>query len=211
MKIYIHRLGKTYGAYSRESIERFIIDGLVDNQDLGWTSGLDEWTPVCEILRFNLTQSSWLKKALETGDEESSFEIVHWICEHCGLKPLEVDAKRMYVTDDFGKRHLCRHPLEYLEVKKHLGEDAPDQLLIERTGHYEDHLCCECFKISLIDEKRDKMICPQCNSRKIKKGISFANQKCPKCKTAHIRPVYQDTKFLEELIEEARIKLADES
>ena len=199
MKIFIHRSGKTYGAYSLETIQGFVKNQLVHSQDFAWTPGFQGWTVLDNILGSHNAKPSWLEEVLGKDDPDNSLHIINWICDQCGLKPLEVDAKRMYVTDSFGGRHLCLHPLEYSMVEKYLGENASDQLLQERTGHCEDYFCTTCFKISLMDEHRDKMICPKCKRGEMNRGIGFANQKCPKCMLGFIKPVQKGIKFIDDI------------
>lgn len=199
MKIFIHRSGKTYGPYSLETVQGFVKNQLVHSGDFAWTPGLEVWTILGNILGSHNVNHSWLEKVLDKKNPDKNLQIINWICDECGLKPLEVDAKRMYVTDNFGERHLCLHPLEYFIVEKYLGENVSDQLLQERTGYFEDYLCTSCFKISLLDVLRDKMICSKCKRGKLNKGIAFANQKCPKCMTGSIKPVHHELNFIKDL------------
>lgn len=187
MKVYLYRNGQTYGPYSEEAVRCFSEEGRASPNDLAWTSEQDEWVFLRELLEENSKDhrggGAWLWQALEKieGDEEKC-EIIEWACDQCGLKPLLVDAKRMYVEDDSGVRHLCPHPLEYVFAEKHLGSDVPDQILRERTGYQEDHLCPDCFEITPLDREKDPMVCPKCGKRRMKRGIEFANRTCPRCR-----------------------------
>ena len=205
--IHLHRNGRTYGPYSEDSTKRFLDEGRVTPTDWAWTPGQDEWTPLKELFSEHHhppADGSWLSQALEKIDanelRNDRLEIIEWACDQCGLKPLEVDARRMYVTDDSGERHLCSHPLEYVIVEKYLGSNISDQVLKERTGYYEDHFCTACFEISLLDSEKDRMVCAKCGKRGMKRGIKLANQNCPKCKKGVFtgRPI--DMSFIDEII-----------
>ena len=115
-----------------------------------------------------------------------------------------VDAKRMYVEDDLGVRHLCPHPLEYVLVEKHLGSKVPDQVLRERTGFLEDHLCPDCFEISPLDQEKDPMVCPKCGKGRMKRGIEFANQTCPRCRKGTLLGHPKATGVIDEIIRSAQ-------
>ena len=123
-----------------------------------------------------------------------------------GMQPmrfeaLEVDARRMYVTDDSGERHLCPHPLEYTIAERYLGSQVSDQVLKERTGYYEDHFCSFCFEIFLLDSEKDPMRCKKCGKKGMKRGIELANQNCPKCKKGVFIGHPMDNRFIDEIIE----------
>lgn len=212
-RIHLHREGQTYGPYSLESLLHFVEEGRASEQDWAWRPGLDRWISLEELLpeiRGETAGKSWLSEALEKIDamesEESRLEIIEWACEQCGLKPLETDARRMYVTDDSGERHLCAHPLEYSVVEKHLGPNVPDHILRESTGYEEDHFCPACLKISLLDPDKDPMVCPKCGKRGIKRGIEFANQSCPGCRGGTIIGKPMETGFIDEIIRSAHAK-----
>ena len=210
MKIHLHRNGRTYGPYPKDSARVFLEESRASDQDWAWTPGQDEWIPLGELLTDapeNPSENSWLPKTLEKIEgNEKKYEIIEWACEQCGLKPLEVDAKRMYVTDDSGERHLCSHPLEYVIVEKHLGPNIPDQILRERTGYREDHFCPTCFEMSLVDQEKDSMVCPKCGKEGMKRGIEFANQTCPRCRKGTIVGQPMDTAFIDEIIRSAQAK-----
>jgi len=206
--IHLHRNGRTYGPYSEDSTKRFLDEGRVTPTDWAWTPGQDEWTPLKELFSEHHhppADGSWLSQALEKIDSNElrndRLEIIEWACNQCGLKPLEVDARRMYVTDDSGERHLCSHPLEYVIVEKYLGSNISDQVLKERTGYYEDHFCSFCFEIFLLDSEKDPMRCKQCGKKGMKRGIELANQNCPKCKKGVFTGRPMDTSFIDEIIE----------
>ena len=130
-----------------------------------------------------------------------NIEVVDWSCDYCGLVPLKIDSKRMYLIDDNGQSHPCLHPLEHLVVVKHLGPNPTERLLQERIVYREDCFCPSCFEISLLDPARDPLICLNCRSDKVRLGVEFADQKCPKCKRGYFRATASDMKFLDELIE----------
>lgn len=183
-------------------------EGRVTPTDWAWTPGQYEWTPLKELFSERHdppVDGSWLSQALEKIDSNKlrndRLEIIEWACDQCGLKPLEVDARRMYVTDDSGERHLCSHPLEFVIVEKYLGSNISDQVLKERTGYYEDHFCTACFEISLLDSEKDRMVCAKCGKRGMKRGIKLANQNCPKCKKGVFTGHPMDTRFIDEIIE----------
>jgi len=208
MRIYLHRNTQIYGPYSRNSIVGFIKEGRVEANDWAWMPRLSTWIHLEELIGEipeNKNEKSWLSEALETIDwhdaTSTKLEIIEWACNQCGLKPLEVDARRMYVTDDSGERHLCSHPLEYVIVEKYLGSNISDQVLKERTGYYEDHFCTACFEISLLDSEKDRMVCAKCGKRGMKRGIKLANQNCPKCKKGVFTGHPMDTQFIDEIIE----------
>ena len=157
---YISRNGKTFGPYSQNSILNFIKRvGLTYMTGHGCLEiKLDSpWANIRKKYKGKI-EKSWLSKALEKIDSldttSSKLEIIEWACNQCGLKPLEVDAQRMYVTDDSGERHLCPHPLEYTIAEKYLGSQVSDQVLKERTGYYEDHFCSFVLKSSYSIPKR---------------------------------------------------------
>ena len=137
----------------------------------------------------------------EIGKKEVSknLELLDWACENCGLVPLKFDGRRMYVIDDNNLRHRCSHPLEYLEVEKHLGPHASDQLLEERIRYYEDCLCSSCFEISLLDPDIDPMVCLKCGEGQVRRGIEMANQACPRCQNGRITSKPRDMSFIEEI------------
>jgi ssDNA-binding Zn-finger/Zn-ribbon topoisomerase 1 len=211
VNIHLHRNGRTYGPYSEESVRGFSEEGRASPHDLAWTSGQDDWVSLRELLEENSEDNGagggWLSKALEKTErevDERKIEIIKWECEQCGLKPLEVDAKRMYVEDDLGVRHLCPHPLEYVLVEKHLGSKVPDQVLRERTGFLEDHLCPDCFEISPLDQEKDPMVCPKCGKGRMKRGIEFANQTCPRCRKGTLLGHPKATGVIDEIIRSAQ-------
>lgn len=208
LKFYIFRKGQTFGPYSQNSILIFIQEGRADIHDWAWVPGNKNWIPLGQILEENTMgkiEKSWLSKALEKIDSQdttsSKLEIIQWACNQCGLKPLEVDARRMYVTDDSGERHLCPHPLEYTIAERYLGSQVSDQVLKERTGYYEDHFCSFCFEIFLLDSEKDPMRCKKCGKKGMKRGIELANQNCPKCKKGVFIGHPMDTRFIDEIIE----------
>lgn len=213
LSVHLHRNGKTYGPYSERSLRIFLEEGRATRTDWAWTRGLNGWVPLWELLSQNQTTSqetSWLSEALEKIDADQSrkdsYEIIEWACDLCGLKPLETDARRMYVTDHFGERHLCPHPLEYVVVEKHLGPNVPDHILRERTGYREDHFCPVCLKISLLDPEKDAMVCPKCGKKGMKRGIEFANKSCPGCHGGTIIGKPMDTGFIDEIIKSVQAK-----
>ena len=131
---YISRNGKTFGPYSQNSILIFIQEGRADIHDSAWVPRNKNWIPLEQILEKNTKgkiEKSWLSKALEKIDSQDTtstkLEIIEWACNQCGLKPLEVVARRMYVKDDSGERHLCPHPLEYTIAEKYLGSNKTEQ------------------------------------------------------------------------------------
>ena len=58
------------------------------------------------ILGSHNAKPSSLGEVLGKDDPDNNLHIINWICDQCGLKLLEVDAKRMYVTDSFLGPHL---------------------------------------------------------------------------------------------------------
>ena len=112
--------------------------------------------------------------------------ILNCACDHCGLIPVEANARRMYVVDDAGDRRICPHPLEYATVEKHLGANVSDQILRERTGHLEEYFCSNCFHAVAIDPDRDSLSCSKCSKGSLRRGIEFAGETCPRCRQGTI-------------------------
>lgn len=50
MKIHISRNGQTYGPYSVTSVEAFLVNGQLFPNDLAWSHGKSEWTPLKDLL-----------------------------------------------------------------------------------------------------------------------------------------------------------------
>ena len=192
-RVYLTRAGHTYGPYSLDKLFRYLEEGRASTRDLAWTTGQDGWIPLQELLGTSAGDAEpkqpWLAEALERidrGEEEDAGQIIKWECDHCGLNPLEVDAKRMYLVDDAGARRLCLHPLEYATVEKHLGPDVPDQVLRERTGYLEDHFCPHCHQMQAIDPDKDSLSCSKCSKGSLRRGIEFAGETCPRCRQGTI-------------------------
>lgn len=97
----------------------------------------------------------------------------------------------MYVSDDEGKRIVCRHPGEMMQVRMVLGNDATEELIRERTGFLSNCFCMVCQSQFQLDLKRDTRICPDCASLEVVSANEAVGHSCPKCKTGTI--VTKDT------------------
>ena len=126
--------------------------------------------------------------------------ILNCECDHCGLMPVEANARRMYVVDHAGKRRICPHPLEYATVEKHLGANVSDQILRERTGHLEEYFCSNCFHAVAIDPDRDSHTCSECAEGTLERGIELANRTCPRCGEGTIVGKPMKTDVIDEII-----------
>ncbi|MDP8306153.1 MAG: hypothetical protein RAO75_06585 [Candidatus Chlorobium antarcticum] len=87
----------------------------------------------------------------------------------------------MYVTDDKGKRIVCRHPLEDKEVYRVLGQDASQELVRQRTGMRHSWLCMDCLKDSLLDIDKDGRSCQHCGSANGALFSELQGRTCPSC------------------------------
>lgn len=92
----------------------------------------------------------------------------------------------MYVTDNNGKRIMCRHPGEMYQVYTVLGNDATDELIRERAGFLSDCFCTKCLAKFGLDLKRDQHICPGCASVDVMAANDAVGEPCPKCGTGTI-------------------------
>ena len=80
MKIHISRNGQTYGPYSVSSVEAFLVNGQLFPNDLAWSHGKSEWTPLKDLL-------DQTKNDFHIHDEQESFPWPNYsgtiyICNH---------------------------------------------------------------------------------------------------------------------------------
>ena len=103
----------------------------------------------------------------------------------------------MYVIDNNGRRIVCPHPGEASVVAEILkidedtlfgfpwllrSDDAPVQLLEERTGFNSYCVCLDCVSQFELDIDRDERKCPKCGSEKVRTEPEMVGEPCPKCK-----------------------------
>jgi rubredoxin len=103
----------------------------------------------------------------------------------------------MYVENAQGKRITCPHPEEKETILRVLGEDAPQELIEERTGFNSYCICLDCFHQFVADlgegeddvlqssnqfkRPKDKRECPRCQSTNVKTILELVGHTCPKC------------------------------
>ncbi|MFC2008127.1 hypothetical protein ACFLT0_00340 [Chloroflexota bacterium] len=132
-------------------------------------------------------------------------------CNKCGLTLQQGWGYRFYVEDDKGDRIDCHHPSERRYVEQVLGENAPLELIRERTGFNSFCVCLDClyqFQADLgesgwspyedltveigakVKQEKDKRECPQCNSVNVRTELELVGEACPKCKEGIIEETW---------------------
>lgn len=106
----------------------------------------------------------------------------------------------MYVVDDQGNRIVCPHPVEMETVLGVLGEDAPSELIKERTGFNSYWLCLDCLKKFEADlgggvlgnfrKGKDKRECPECKSSNVRTTLELVGEICPRCEKGKIESIF---------------------
>lgn len=113
-----------------------------------------------------------------------------------------------YVIAENGERIVCPHPQEYQTIKKVLDLDneekfpkpkfwwskkkktalreSIDKFVKERTGFHSFCVCLDCKTGNDLDLKKDKRICPMCNSANIKSILELVGDVCPVCGNGNI-------------------------
>lgn len=104
-------------------------------------------------------------------------QVVHEIedvCDECGMATDEVEA------DGF-ERVPLRHPNEFNDLTRILGEDPSEEKRKNRTGIHFHCVCLECLSQFDLDTELDDRLCPDCDSLQVKTQRELVGEECPKC------------------------------
>jgi DNA-directed RNA polymerase subunit RPC12/RpoP len=91
-----------------------------------------------------------------------------------------------YVVDDKGERVFCPPPDPNVTARKILGPGVTEEALKRRTGLNESFMCKICLMESVLDAKKDQLVCPACRSRDLVRTKDQVGKHCPKCKKGPI-------------------------
>ncbi len=86
-------------------------------------------------------------------------------CNKCSFSIKDWDEGNPYEISSKGERKYIYHPSD----------------LSFTVGNAPDYICRNCYKVSKIDKKIDKLKCNFCNSIEIERVFSLGNKKCIKC------------------------------
>ena len=108
-----------------------------------------------------------------------------------------------YVEDDSGERIVCPHPGEYQTIRRVLDLDNIEkfpkpkwwwsrkkkaalrksivQFVEGRSGFHSFCVCLDCKTGNDLDLKKDRRICPMCDSPNIKSIHELVGDLCPLC------------------------------
>jgi hypothetical protein len=106
--------------------------------------------------------------------------IYEYRCDKCDLTLPTGWGGCMYVMSDAGYRVTCPHPEEKATIIDVLGENAPTELVHERTGFNSDCLCEDCLSQFSLDLERDNRVCLICKSGNVHAVSELINESCPK-------------------------------
>lgn len=126
-------------------------------------------------------------------------------CNQCDFEFPNNTSSYMYVIDQEGNKAPAKLPVEAGNIAEMLGlpeeevfghilnddENAPDpkKILEERTGTNYHCICLDCQHQFDLDVKKEKRICPTCQSENIKTQKEMVGEPCPKCKTGLIEKI----------------------
>ena len=110
-------------------------------------------------------------------------------CDKCKFSLPSGWGGYMYVTNQADERIVCPHPSEYYTVIAVLGEEAPQELIEQRTGFNSYCLCLNCLANFEMDLERDARVCQKCQSNLIASVREMVGRICPKCKKGTIQEI----------------------
>lgn len=108
------------------------------------------------------------------------------ICSHCDFVLENVSNGYPYVILKNGERHLLAAPHIDTDAEKATGQSYDELVEQNRLGELYHYICDDCASDALIDQNRDKIVCPECESQNLFTVSEMDQAYCPKCKSGQL-------------------------
>jgi len=102
-------------------------------------------------------------------------------CEKCKFRVEAWDDGNPYRQIGTGEREYFYHPSPPPEPPRPEDLVSGGVELEVVFGNASDKICMDCCEISKIDEERDELKCPECDSKRLVETFEIGEEPCPKC------------------------------